>query len=234
MGFLDRFKVLLSVTGLILVILGASIGGYAWWYNSSQFVTTNDANLVADLVQVGSLNAGRIIAMNVDVGDPVVEGQVIATVDIPSVISRSGITDTTKMGFRDVQDQLVEVVAPRSGVIAARWVKEGDTVPAGEPIVSLMDPRRVWVVANIDEAKIQRVRPGQLVEVDVKSLNRTLVGRVATVSPVTVATLGPPPERSSSGNFRPVAQVIPIKITLDESPLSLIPGSSAKIKIRVR
>ncbi len=234
MGFLDRFKVLLSVTGLILVILGASIGGYAWWYNSSQFVTTNDANLVADLVQVGSLNAGRIIAMNVDVGDPVVEGQVIATVDIPSVISRSGITDTTKMGFRDVQDQLVEVVAPRSGVIAARWVKEGDTVPAGEPIVSLMDPRRVWVVANIDEDKIERVRPGQLVEVDVKSLNRTLVGRVATVSPVTVATLGPPPERSSSSNFRRVTQVIPIKITLDESPHSLIPGSSAKIKIRVR
>ena len=234
MGFLDRFKVLLSVTGLILVILGASFGGYAWWYNSSQFVTTNDANLVADLVQVGSLNAGRIIAMNVDVGDPVVEGQVIATVDIPSVISRSGITDTTKMGFRDIQDQLVEVVAPRSGVIAARWVKEGDTVPAGEPIVSLMDPRRVWVVANIDEAKIERVRPGQLVEVDVKSLNRTLVGRVATVSPVTVATLGPPPDRSSSGNFRQVAQLIPIKITLDESPLSLIPGSSAKIKISVR
>ena len=234
MAYLDRFKVLLSVTGLILVIVGASFGGYAWWYNSSQFVTTDDANLVADLVQVGSLNAGRIIAMNVDVGDPVVEGQVIATVDIPSVISRSGITDTTKMGFRDVQDQLVEVVAPRSGVIAARWVKEGDTVPAGEPIVSLMDPRRVWVVANIDEAKIERVRPGQPVEVDVKSLNRTLVGRVATVSPVTVATLGPPPERSSSGNFRRVAQVIPIKITLDESPHSLIPGSSAKIKIRVR
>ena len=234
MEYLDRFKVLLSVTGLILVILGASIGGYAWWYNSSQFVTTDDANLVADLVQVGSLNAGRIIAMNVDVGDPIVEGQVIATVDIPNIISRSGITDTTKMGFRDVQDQLAEVVAPRSGVIAARWVKEGDTVPAGEPIVSLMDPRRVWVVANIDEDKIERVRPGQLVEVDVKSLNRTLVGRVATVSPVTVATLGPPPERSSSSNFRRVTQVIPIKITLDESPHSLIPGSSAKIKIRVR
>ena len=138
------------------------------------------------------------------------------------------------MGFRDVQDQLVEVVAPRPGVIAARWVKEGDTVTAGEPSVSLMDPRRVWIVAHIDESKIERVRPGQLVEVDVKSLNRTLVGRVATVSPVTVATLGPPPERSSSSNFRRVAQVVTVKITLDEDPLSLIPGSSAKIKIRVR
>jgi multidrug resistance efflux pump len=234
MEFLDRFKVLLSLAGLILVISGLSIGGYAWWHNSSLFVTTDDANLVADLVQVGSLNAGRIISMNVEVGGPVVEGQVIATVDIPNIISRSGITDTTKMGFRDVQDQLVEVVAPRPGVIAARWVKEGDTVTAGEPIVSLMDPRRVWIVAHIDESKIERVRPGQLVEVDVKSLNRTLVGRVATVSPVTVATLGPPPERSSSSNFRRVAQVVTVKITLDEDPLSLIPGSSAKIKIRVR
>ena len=234
MLYLDRYKVLLGVMGLFLVIAGSSIGGYKWWYNSSQFVTTDDAKLVADLIQVGSLNAGRIIVMNVDVGDPVVEGQVIATVDIPSMISRSGVTDTTKMGFRDVQDQLAEVVAPRSGVIAARWSKEGDTVPAGQPIVSLVDPRRVWIVANIDEGKIELVRPGQLVEVEVKSLDRTLVGRVETVSPVTAGTLSPPPERSSSSNLRRVTQVIPVKITLDEDPLSLIPGSSAKIKIRVR
>ncbi len=231
-----RFWVLL-VGGLIAVIAGGSIFGYDQWSKSDlsgRFVSTDNAQVVAKLVQVGSLNAGRIIGMNVGVGTPVTEGQVIATVDIPSAISRSDITDTTKIGYRDVQDQRVEVIAPKSGVISVRWVEEGDTVPAGQPIVTLMDPRQVWIVANIDEGKIGRVRPGQLVDVYVKTLDRTLVGRVDTVSPVTAANASLQPEQNSSRNLRKVAQVIPIKITLDEDHLSLIPGSSAEIKIWVR
>ena len=231
-----RFWVLL-VAGLIAVIVGASIFGYDQWSKSDlsgRFVSTNNAQVVAELVQVGSLNGGRIIFMNGDVGTPVTEGQVIASVDIPTVISSSDITDTIKRGFRDVQDQRVEVLAPRSGVIAARWANEGDTVAAGQPLVTLMDPRQAWIVANIDERKIERVRLGQLVYVYVQSLDRTLVGRVETVSPVTAATASLQPEQSSSSNLRQVVQVIPIKITLDEDHPSLIPGSSAEIKIRVR
>ena len=227
----------LGVVGLILALVGGGIFGYDQWSKSDlsgSFVSTDDAQVVADMVQVGSLNAGRIIAMRVDVGAPIMEGQVIAVVDIPAMISRSDITDTTKLGFRDVQDQLTEVLAPRSGIIAARWVGEGDTVSAGQPIVTLMDPSQVWIAANIDEGKIGRVRTGQLVEVEVESLGRTLVGRVVTVSPVTAATLDFAADRSSSGNLRRVAQVIPIKIILDEDRLSLIPGTSAKIKIWVR
>lgn len=231
---MSRFWVL-GGAGLILAIVGASIFGFDQWSKSDlsgRFVSTKNAQVVADLVQVGSINAGRIIAMHVDVGTSVMEGQVIATVDIPTVISRSDITDTSKMGFRDVQDQLTEVVAPRSGIIAARWAKKGDTVPAGQPIVTLMDQRRVWIEANIDEKKIGRVRPGQLVEVEITGRDGKLSGRVETVSPVTAATLRP--EQNSSRNLRNVGQVVPITITLDEDHLSLIPGSSAEITIWVR
>ena len=144
---------ILGAAGLVLAIIGASIFGFDQWSKSDlsgRFVSTNNAQVVADLVQVGSVNAGRIVNMDVDVGSSVLEGQVIATVDIPAVISKSSITDTSKMGFRDVQDQLSEVIAPRSGIIAARWAKEGDTLPAGQPIVTLMDQRRIWIEANID------------------------------------------------------------------------------------
>jgi len=138
------------------------------------------------------------------------------------------------MGFRDVQDQLTEVIAPRSGVIAARWAKKGDTLPAGQPIVTLMDQRRVWIEANIDEKKIERVRPGQAVEIEIVGRDGKLTGKVETVSPITASTLVSSRDRGLSGSSRRLAQVIPVKISLDEDNLSLIPGSSAEITIWVR
>ena len=229
----NRLRIILAVI-LVAAIGGGSWFGYRTWYNSTHYVSTDNARVVADLIQVGSINAGLILAMNVDLGTPVTEGQVLALVDIPTTISRSQITGTPKLGFRDVQDQIAEVVAPRSGVIAARWAKNGDTVPAGQPIVTLMDPRRLWVEANINEGSIGRVRPGQRVDVHVDSLRRTVTGRVATISPVTAATFSLIPARSSSSNFNKVDQLIPVKITLDEGQLPLIPGSSVQVKIRVK
>ena len=224
----------LVVTGLTAVIIGASLFFYGRWDNSRTFVSSNTGQILAHQVQVGSVNAGRIVVMHLDVGSPVVEGQVIATVDIATVISRSEITDTAKIGFRDVQDQRVDVVAPRSGVISARWVEEGDTVIAGQRIATLMDPRKIWVVANFDQGKIEKIRPGQPVEVEVNYLDRKLAGRVEMVSPVTGDTSSLLPERGSSSNTRKVGPVVPIRISLDMIDRLLIPGSSANIKIRIR
>ena len=221
------------VMGLGAVIIGASLFFYGRWDNSRTFVNSSTAQVVAHQVQVGSINAGRIVTMHLDVGSPVLEGQVIATVDIASVISRSDITGTTKIGFRDVQDQRVDVLAPRSGVISARWVEEGDTMTAGQRIVTLMDPRRVWVVANIEQGDIDKIRLGQLVEVDVDYLDRKLAGRVEMVSPVTSDTSSLLPQ-SSIGSARRVGTVVPIRISLDDGHPLLIPGSSADVKIQVR
>lgn len=226
--------VVMLVAGAIAIIVGASWFAYSSLSSSRQFVSTDNAEIVAELVQVGSSNAGRITVIYVDVGASVVEGQVIATVNIPTAISRSAITDTTRIGFRDVQEQRADVLAPRSGVIAARWSNEGDIVPAGQRIITLMDPKEVWVEATIDEDKIRRVRPGQAVEVDVETLGRKLAGRVETVWPVTTASLSASPPGSTSSDLKAVERVVPIRIRLDEDHPSLIPGSSAKIKIRTR
>ena len=226
--------IVLIVIGAIAGIVGASMFGYGTWDNSRTFVSSSTAQVVAHQVQVGSINAGRIVTMHLDVGSPVLEGQVIATVDIASVISRSDITGTAKIGFRDVQDQRVDVLAPRSGVISARWVEEGDTMTAGQRIVTLIDPRQIWVVANIEQGDIDKIRLGQLVEVDVDYLDRKLAGRVEMVSPVTGDTSSLLPESSSRGGARNSGSVVPIRISLDDGHPLLIPGSSADVKIRVR
>ena len=227
-----RVRILIALAA-VAILVAAALFGYRLWYNSVHFVSTNNAHVTTALVQAGSINAGRIISMNVDVGLPVSQGQVIAVVDIPTVISKSDTTDTSKLGFRDVQDQLVEVVAPISGVVAARWARVGDTIPEGQSIVTLMDPKQAWITANIDERDIGRVRSGQLVEVHVDSLGQTLAGRVDTVSPVTAATFSLLPSRNTSGNFNKVSQLVPVKIVLEENYVPLIPGSSVEVKIHV-
>ena len=233
-GGFGATKMLIILSALALIIVGGSLFGYRSWYNSSHFVSTDNAKVVADLIQVGSLNAGRILRMEVDLGSPVTEGQMIAIVDIPAIVSKSDTTNTAKLGFRDVQDQFVEVLAPRSGVVAARWAKAGDTVPAGQPIITLMDAREVWVVANIDEGKIDKVRLGQQVDVRVDTLGRTVSGTVTTISPVTAATFSLLPSQSSSSNFNKVSQLVPVKVAFSEANLQAIPGSSVGVKIRIR
>lgn len=189
---------------------------------------------MADIIQVGSPNAGRIVSINLEVGDPVVEGQLIATVEIPVVISRSETTDTSKIGFRDVQDQRAQILSPRSGVIAANWVRKDDIVAAGQPIVTLADLRKVWIEADVEQKKMGRVGPGSLVEVEIPGRDGTLTGMVDAVSPVISATLSSAIVPNSSNNSSKVAQVVPVKITLDGNHLSLTPGSEAKVKIWIR
>lgn len=215
------------------MLVGGGIVGLDQWVNSDisgRFVSSDSAEVVADLVKVGPLNAGRISSVEVAVGDPVLKGQALAVLDMPSLISRSDITDTAKLGFRAVQDQRVEVVAPRSGVVAAVLAREGDTISAGQTIVTLMDPRTLWIMANVEEGKIERVRPGQHVSIEIKSVERPLWGRVGSVSPVTAASLSP--ERHSGNNLRRTEQVVPVEILFDVFDPSLIPGSTANIKIR--
>src|SRR4051812_38571960 len=47
----------LALVGLVGLVIG-----YKFWYESSFFLITDNAAVAGDLVQVGSLNAGRLVA----------------------------------------------------------------------------------------------------------------------------------------------------------------------------
>lgn len=92
------------------------------------------------------------------------------------------------------------------------------------------------MTANIDENKIDEVRPGQIVEVTVDSLGGTVLkGKVEGISPATASNFSLLPASNTSANFTKVSQVVPVKITLDNTDgLTVIPGSSAEVKIAVK
>jgi multidrug resistance efflux pump len=213
-----------------LLIGGAAYGGNLW-YQHSQYVTTNNASITAPLIPVTTLSAGQIISLDVDVGSRVERGQRVAEVGAPRFSD-----STARQGFQAAPAQGTAVEAPVSGFVAAVWTYPGAIVSPGIPIVTLFDSSNIWVSAKIDETQVNRVHPGQTVEVSVDSLGGTILkGKVTGISPATAANFSLLPQNNTDANFIKVGQVVPVKITLENTDgLMLIPGSSVEVKIFTR
>jgi len=128
-------------------------------------------------------------------------------------------------------------IAAVSGHVAKRNLEPGQFLSAGQPVLSLVSDSAVWVVANLKETQVERVRPGQSVDVEVDALSgRKLTGKVRTVQWATGARFSLLPPDNASGNFTKVVQRIPVRIDLlDTAAMGVLrPGMSANISIRVR
>lgn len=230
-----RKRLLLLVPILVIALGVATVLGYRYWYETTYFVATDNASITGDMVQVGSLNAGRIVATRVDVGRTVREGQEIAVVAMPREVGGSGMVGAVpRMGITGTDDSLVPVYSPLNGIVAARMGHVGGTVTAGQPIYSLVDPAQVWIRANIEEVSVWRVQVGQAAQIHVDALNRDFVGQVDAITPASAATFSLLPANNASGNFTKVTQYVPVKIAVDTRGVVLPLGTSVEVRIQVR
>jgi multidrug resistance efflux pump len=228
-------KRLLLLFPILLIALGAAtLLGYRYWYETTYFVSTDNASVTGDLVQVSSLNAGRIVATRVDLGRPVREGQEIAVVAMPREVGSTAAGAAPKLGITGTDDSLVPVYSPLNGIVAARMGNVGGTVTAGQPIYALVDPAKVWIRANVEEASAWRVEVGQAAEIHVDALNRDFVGHVDAITPASAATFSLLPASNASGNFTKVTQYVPVKFVVDARGVVLPLGTSVEVRIRVR
>ena len=225
------------ILGLLVVLLivgsAATFTGYHFWYESTYFVVTDNAQVTGDLIQVGSLNAGRIVAARFEVGQPVQSGQELAVIRIPQEVDMP-MGGTMVLEEPAAGDRLAAVRAPFTGIVVARLSHVGGTVAAGQPIYSLVDPSRVWIKANIEETKLARLQPGQPVDVYVDALGYHFEGRVMAITPASAATFSLLPSQNASGNFVKVTQLVPVKIEVNAAGATLPLGTSATVRIKVR
>jgi|SRR5450756_299526 multidrug resistance efflux pump len=225
-------KLILIPLLLVLLVAGGFVG-YRYWWNDVHFVSTENAQVAGSLVQVGAMNAGRVDSLTVDVGESVQDGQVVGSVLLPTTlnVSQSG---TPRLGFVGSENQRAEVKASSSGIVVMRQANPGDTVAVGQSLVTLVDPNKLWIQAQIEETKVGRVQIGQPAEVSVDSLGKTLEGRVIAINRASSATFSLLPSGNSSGNFTKVTQLVPVKISLDYGDQPLVLGSSVEVHIRVQ
>lgn len=136
----------------------------------------------------------------------------------------------------------LQIHSPCDGVIAKRWLWEGDTAAFGQSILILNDLSDLWVTANLEEKKLTHVHIGDPVEIHVDSYpDYTFVGKVFTIKAMAASQVSLLPPDNATGNFTKVEQRIPIKITLEpmephqkRSDLKLFPGMSVEVKMQIR
>ena len=225
-----RRKIIIIVVAIIIVAGGAFYGTNAL-IQGSRYLSTDNATLGAPLISVSSLAAGQIMNVDVNIGDRVQQQQAIAEVGTPRFSDSA-----SRQGFNATPGSGTSVEAPIAGYVAAVWTYPGAIIGAGSPIVTLFDDSNIWVTANIDENKIKEIKPGQSVDVTVDCLGgAVLTGKVRGITPATASSFSLLPSGNTSANFTKVSQVVPVRISLDNTDgLALIPGSSVEVKIALK
>jgi membrane fusion protein (multidrug efflux system) len=154
--------------------------------------------------------------------------------------SRVGVAKA-QMGVVEAQLQNMTLAAPFDGVVAKRWLLEGDVVQPGQPIFTIYDIRRVWVAANLEETKLEKMKLQNDVEVNVDTYpGRVFRAKVGLIGDYTAAQFSLIPPNNASGNFTKITQRVPLRIYLDDltpevrKKFPLRPGMSVEVKIRVR
>lgn len=62
-----------------------------------------------------------------------------------------------------------EIYAPADGIVSVRVARQGETVQAGGPIVTILDIDHLWVQADVEETYIDRIGFGQELQVRLPS-----------------------------------------------------------------
>ncbi len=131
-----------------------------------------------------------------------------------------------------------EIRAPISGIVGQRSARNGQYVPVGAYLMSIVPDEDIWVQANFKETQIGRMQVGLRAELTFDTFPDTPIeGRVESLSPASGAQFSLLPPDNATGNFTKVVQRIPVKLTFpSDNPLKgrIRPGMSVDVKIDLR
>jgi len=129
-----------------------------------------------------------------------------------------------------------QVRAPYDGFVTKRNVQVGTLVQAGSSLFSLVSPD-VWITANFKESQLERMNPGDKVEITVDAWpDMKLEGHVDSIQMGSGSRFSAFPSENATGNYVKIVQRVPVKIVVDkglnpDKPLPL--GLSVEPKVTV-
>lgn len=214
-------KIILYLILILMVLSGGGIG-YSYWYQSANYVVTEDARITGDVYRIMPLISGKMTSLEITEGDIVIADQIV------------GQQEDSHLPISKLDQATLR--APISGTVINTMAKVGEVVAPGQPIAMIVNKDHLYISANIEETELNRIKIGQKVEFTIDTFaGHTFTGRLSKIGEATASTFSLLPAMSTSGNFTKVTQRIPIKITIDDQQgLHLSPGMSTAIKIYVK
>jgi multidrug resistance efflux pump len=206
----------LVIMGVVLLLIVAA-GAGAYFVNASQYVTTDNAQVDGDQLQINAPATGTLTDWRASQGDQIRDNMAVGRIELPGSGAR-------------VQ-QIIR--APGAGTVAVDNAVEGQWVTAGERLATAYNGDGIYATARVDETDIQDVHVGSVVDIDVDAYSSTPVtGVVSEIQDAAAAQFSLFPESNSSGNFQKVTQVIPVKIMFTNTgDLPLVPGMNITVHI---
>lgn len=211
-------KIILSILIVLLVVSGGTIG-YYYWYQGAHFVKSDDARITADQYKVMPQITAEIDHIDVEEGDVLKRNEPIAEQNVSgldsSVISKSVLR------------------APIDGTVIKIYSKEHEIASPSSAVAIMADMKNLYVSTNIEETDINRIKPGELVDVTLDADgDHVIQGKVRKVGQASNSVFALIAATNTSGNFNKVTQRIPVEIALNvPDGMTLIPGTNVEVKI---
>jgi membrane fusion protein, multidrug efflux system len=127
------------------------------------------------------------------------------------------------------------VTADQPGRVVNLSGAVGQYAQAGTNLTMFV-PDDIWVVANYKETQLDRMRPGQPVDLEIDAYpERAFHGHLDSVQPGSGPAFSLLPPENATGNYVKIVQRVPVKLILDNPPtdVSLGPGMSVVPTARV-
>ena len=206
---------------LIVIIAVAVLIGIAflvrYLVDTSNYVTTDNAQVDGNQISINAPATGTLLDWHGQVG---------------TSLRQYGSIGRIEMQGGYVQPQMV-IRAPADGTVAVNNGVQGAFVTTGTQLAIAYDAQGVFVTARVDETDVDDVRVGAAVKLEVDAFpHADLTGHVSQIKTGAAGVFSAFPQSNSSGNFQKVTQVIPVRITIDDSlGLALVPGMNVTAKI---
>ena len=126
------------------------------------------------------------------------------------------------LDFAKLQLSYSVITAPEDGIVSKRNVQPGQFVAMGQALFTLVLSDKIWIIANFKETQLEKIRPGQGVDIEVDAFPSTkFKGKVESISGATGSRFALLPPDNSTGNFVKVVQRVPVKIIFVGDPKEL-------------
>lgn len=129
------------------------------------------------------------------------------------------------------------IVAPVNGIVGKKAVNVGDHVQPGQSLFAIVQTDDLWVTANFKETQLERMHPGEKVDVGVDAFPGDLKATVESLPGASGAKYSLFPPENATGNYVKVVQRLPVRLKFEKGQAGLErlrPGMSVEPKVWVR